>query len=232
MSNFDFTGKVALVTGAGRGIGREIAMRLASSGAKVCVNDINPDVIHQTVGAIQTEGGEAMGFRIEVDNKMGVQTMFMEVIDTWRRFDILVNHANIKPKSPIIKMDEWHWEKVLNVNLKGTFLCNQTAGRALQEQGQGGVIINMTHSQPLMLRSAYQASQTGIIGLTQVCAEEFAECDVRVNLVSVVDSMPEANPQIPSHIQTATDIMLFLCSDEARQITGQVIPCLSQVSRD
>lgn len=218
----DFSGKVALVTGAGRGTGLQAAMALAARGAKVYVNDLNPDKARAAATAIREAGGQAMDYQVSVDNKVGVQTMFMTMLEAWGRLDFLIHHATIKPKSGLLKMDEWHWNKALSVNLTGTFLCNQTASRAMQEQGQGGVIINVMNELPLPQRTVYQTSLAGVAGFTQAVAAELAEDDIRVNLLCLTADS-RANDLLPADIQTPAEAVLFLCSDQGRQITGQKI---------
>lgn len=240
----DLSGKVALVTGAGQGIGQAIALRLAECGAKVCVNDINPGTAQGTAETIQTNGGEATTYTVSVADKAGVQAMAQTLIERWGRLDILVNNAGIEPTASILEMTEETWEQTLAVNLTGTFLCSQAAGRIMKVQG-GGVIINIAsiagHSIPITLRSAYCASKAGVVGFTKECAREFAEYGIRVNAVCpgvIITPMTEQlrhneammakwMQEIPQRrlgeVAEVAELVLFLCSDSASYIAGQAI---------
>ena len=240
----DFSGRVALVTGAGRGIGKAIALALARQGARIAVNDINPDTAQATASAVCAQGGEAVAHVADVSNKMAVQTMIQAVLAAWQRLDILVNNAGVEPKSTVLAMDEWDWDKALAVNLKGAFLCSQTAGRVMKELG-GGTIVNVGsiagRAAGLRDRSAYTASKMGLIGFSRECAREFAAYNIRVNVVcpGVIETemtaqlrQNEAQMQkwledIPqSRLGQPDDVVgpvLYLCSDAARYITGQAI---------
>lgn len=243
--NVDLSGQVALVTGAGQGIGRAIAQRLAGCGAKVCVNDINADTAQATVELIQASGGdEAMAFTASVDDKSGVQAMVQKIVEAWGKLDILVNNAGIEPTASILEMEEATWDRTLAVNLKGAFLCSQAAGRVMKAQG-GGVIVNISsiagHSTPLMLRSAYCASKAGMVGFTKECAREFAGYGIRVNAVCpgvIITPMTEKlrhneammakwMQEIPQRrlgeAAEVAELVLFLCSDSASYITGEAM---------
>lgn len=237
-----FTEKVVLVTGAGRGIGKAIAHRFAASGAKVVVNDINPDTSAATANAITDSGGQALSIIADVANKMAVQTMHYEILEKWERVDILINNAGIEPTGSILTLDEWAWDRGINVNLKGAFLCTQTVGRSMKEQG-GGAIVNIAsiagRAAGLRDRSAYVASKTGLVGFTRECAREFAAYNIRVNAVCPgviitemtvhlrqnevqmkkwIEDIPQGRLGEPDDV---TGLVLFLCSDDARYITGQ-----------
>jgi NAD(P)-dependent dehydrogenase (short-subunit alcohol dehydrogenase family) len=242
--NVQLPGKVALVTGAGRGIGRAIALGLAQAGTRVAVNDINPDTAERTAREIRDGGGEAVAFAADVANKLAVHTMINGCLERWGRLDILVNNAGVEPKASILTMDEYDWDRTLAVNLKGAFLCSQFAGRAMREQG-GGVIVNIAsiggHKIPLKDRAAYCASKAGLVGFTRECAREFAAYGIRVNAIcpGVIETEMTAqlrqDPEqmrkwledIPQgRLGTPEDVVglvLFLCSEAAAYITGQAI---------
>jgi len=241
---FDFDNRVILVTGAGRGIGKAIALAFAREGARVAVNDINPDTCEAVAQEIRSGGGQAAAFHADVANKLAVQSMLIDLEDRWGRVDILVNNAGVEPHKPIVQLDEWDWNRTLDVNLKGAFICSQSVGRMMIEQG-GGVIVNIAsiagRAGGLRDRSAYVASKTGLIGFTKECAREFAAHHIRVNAVCpgvIVTEMTshlrnnEAQMQkwledIPlgrlGEPDDVTGLVLFLCSDAARYITGQAI---------
>jgi NAD(P)-dependent dehydrogenase (short-subunit alcohol dehydrogenase family) len=238
------TDKVVLVTGAGRGIGKAIAIAFAQAGARVAVNDINPESCAQTADEIRVSGRQALACHADVANKLAVQTMLIDVEDRWGRVDILINNAGVEPHQPILQLDEWDWNRTLDVNLKGAFLCSQSVGRMMQKQG-GGVIVNVAsiagRAAGLRDRSAYVASKTGLIGFTKECAREFAAHNIRVNAVCpgvIITEMTAHLRQNEAQLkkwlediplgrlgdpEDVTGLVLFLCSDAARYITGQAI---------
>ena len=240
----DFSDKVVLITGAGRGIGKAIAIAFAQARARVAVNDINPDSCAQTAAEIAAAGGQALACHADVANKLAVQAMLIDIEDRWGRVDILINNAGVEPYQPILKLDEWDWDRTLNVNLKGAFICSQSAGRMMQQQG-GGVIVNIAsiagRAAGLRDRSAYVASKTGLIGFTKECAREFAAYHIRVNAVcpgviitEMTAHLRQNEVQMKKWLEDiplgrlgepddVTGLVLFLCSDAARYITGQAI---------
>jgi NAD(P)-dependent dehydrogenase (short-subunit alcohol dehydrogenase family) len=202
--------KVVLVTGAGRGIGKAIAARCAAAGAVVVVNDINPDAAEATVKAITQSGGQALAIIADVAQKLAVQTMHYEILDRFGRVDVLVNNARVEPEGSLLTCDEWTWDRTINVNLKGAFLCTQTVARGMKEQG-GGVIVNISRKpNSLEYKAAFFASHSGLVGFTQEAAREFLAYNIRVNAV---------HPGAPA---ATAERVLWLCSDEAKAIAGQV----------
>jgi NAD(P)-dependent dehydrogenase (short-subunit alcohol dehydrogenase family) len=240
----NFTDQVVLVTGAGRGIGKAIAIAFAQAGARVAVNDINPESCAKTADEISASGGQAVACQADVANKLAVQSMLIDIEDRWGRVDILINNAGVEPHQPIVQLDEWDWNRTIDVNLKGAFLCSQSAGRMMQKQG-GGVIVNIAsiagRAAGLRDRSAYVASKTGLIGFTRECAREFAAYNIRVNAVcpgviitEMTAHLRENEAQMKKWLEDIPlgrlgdpdDVagpVLFLCSDAARYITGQAI---------
>ena len=239
-----FQGQVVLVTGAGRGIGKAIALAFARDGAKVAVNDINPSSCEAVAQEIRSGGGEAAAFHADVSNKLAVQAMLIDLEDRWGRVDVLINNAGVEPHKPIVQLDEWDWDRTIDVNLKGAFICSQSVGRMMIKQG-GGIIVNIAsiagRAAGLRDRSAYVASKTGLIGFTKECAREFAAHQIRVNAVCpgvIVTEMTahlrDNEAQLKKWLEDiplgrlgepddVTGLVLFLCSDAARYITGQAI---------
>ena len=239
-----FKDKVVLVTGAGRGIGKAIALAFAHEGARVAVNDINPDSCAATASEINSIGGEAIACHADVSSKLAVQTMLIDIEDRWGRIDILINNAGVEPHKPIVAMDEADWDRTIDVNLKGAFICSQSVGRMMVKQG-GGVIVNIAsiagRAAGLRDRSAYVASKAGLIGFTKECAREFAAHNIRVNAVcpgviitEMTSHLRDNEAQLKKWLEDiplgrlgepddVTGLVLFLCSDAARYITGQAI---------
>jgi NAD(P)-dependent dehydrogenase (short-subunit alcohol dehydrogenase family) len=213
----EFEGKVVLVTGAGRGVGRAIAEAFARQGAIVAVNDITPINLDETVARIQNSAGQVKDYIFDIAKRLPAQALVEQVLEDMGRLDILVNHANVKPRAVILDMDEWDWQRTLDVNLSGTFYLRQTSGRAMRDQG-GGVIVNVGslggQPQALKGRAAYIASNNGLAGLTQAAADEFAAYNIRVNMVWAGLLAASIYPEQILHI----------CSASAAHINGQVIP--------
>jgi len=182
-------GRVILVTGAGSSSGRRIAVDLAAHGAKVAVNDINPDRAEETVARIEAAGGEAMSYIADVSKKFSVQSMFNAVEDQWGRLDILVNNARILPARPLLDMDEWDWRRTLDVNLTGVFVMMQIAGR-LMRAGGGGTIVNVARAvEDPQGRSAYLAALAGMRALTETSAGELQMDGIRVLLATAGEAV-------------------------------------------
>lgn len=236
--------KTALVTGAGRGIGRAIALALAGAGASVAVNDISPDGVARTVDLIAQGGGRASEFVADVARKRQIQAMLEGVRDQFGSVDILVNNAGVEPHSTLLELDEWDWDRTLEVNLKGPFLLLQSAGRVMADEG-GGVIINIAsiagRAHGLRDRAAYVASKMGLIGLTREAARELAAFNIRVNAVcpGVIETemtaalrqdaemMKRWLAEIPlgrlGRPEDVAGLVVFLCTDQAAYINGQAI---------
>lgn len=215
-----FLGKIVLVTGAGRGAGRAIAEAFAARGAQVAANDISPINVEEVVEDIRSRGGMAMACVDDVAKKVSVQALINNVTDAWGRIDILVNTANVEPRTSLLDMDEWDWHRTLDVNLTGAFLLMQSVGRVMRAGG-GGVMVNLAPiagrlDQPD--RGAYVASKVGLVGLTRQAALEFVSYGIHVH--AVCTGLPELANTADLHEDVAAAV-LSLCA--GGQPTGQIV---------
>ncbi len=245
---FDLSNKIAIVTGGGQGIGAAIARSLAAAGACVAVNDINPDKVERVVAEIESSNGQAIGITADISNKFQCVHLIETTRAKWGQLDILINNAAVEPVSTILKLDEWEWNRCIDVNLKGTFMMSQLCGRVMADENKtrGGVIVNIASTAgvetPLANRAAYCASKAGIVGFARECAREFAAYGIRVNTVLPgiietprVSRLLSENPEqlttwqeeIPlgrlGLAEEVADAVLFLCSPASRYITGSTI---------
>jgi NAD(P)-dependent dehydrogenase (short-subunit alcohol dehydrogenase family) len=241
MYSVNLSGRVALVTGAGRGIGRALAHGLADCGAAVAVNDIDAQTAAMTVGMGR---GTLKSYIVDVADPNAVQQMVDSIMGEFDRIDILINNAGIEPTTPILEMTIDEWQRTIDVNLSAAFYLSQSVGRVMREAGRG-VIVNLSsiagHNIPLRDRSAYVASKAGLVGFTKECAREFAAYGIRVNAIcpGVIETEMTAHRRtdelqmakwladIPQgRLGTPDDVVglaLFLCSDASRYLTGQAI---------
>jgi len=238
----EFEGKVALVTGASRGIGRGIAIKLASLGAKVIINYVHHDEeARQALSQILELGGEAELKKADVSDSTAVKTMFSEIKSRWGKVDILVNNAGITRDTFLLRMPDNDWDAVINTNLRGTYLCTKMALRSMIEQSWGR-IINITSLAGLVGnagQSNYSAAKAGIIAFTKSVAREVAPLNITVNAIApgfIITDMTNGLPQetkdfiltrIPlKRFGTPEDVAnlaAFLASEQASYITAQVI---------
>ncbi|MCE5091876.1 3-oxoacyl-[acyl-carrier-protein] reductase [Staphylococcus chromogenes] len=234
--------KVALVTGASRGIGRSIALQLAEEGYNVAINYAgNKEKAEEVVNQIKEKGVEAFAIQANVSNPDEVKAMIKEVVNQFGSVDVLVNNAGITRDNLLMRMKEQEWDDVIDTNLKGVFNCIQKVTPQMLRQ-KGGRIINLTSivgavGNPGQIN--YVASKAGVIGMTKTAARELASRQITVNAVApgfIVSDMTNAlnedlkngmKAQIPlGHFGEDTDIahtVAFLASDKAKYITGQTI---------
>lgn len=234
-------GKIALVTGAAQGIGRTIADLLAARGAGVVVADIQQEAAASTAAQIAAHGTRTLGLSVNVADGESVKEMVSQALSSMGRIDILVNNAGITRDNLLVRMKDDEWNAVLNVNLKGAFLCTQAAIRSMSKQRYGR-IINIASIVGVMGNAGqanYAASKAGLIGFSKTVAREYAERGVTVNAVApgfIDTAMTQALPeearktlmaQIPmGRLGTVDDVALavsFLASDDASYMTGQVL---------
>ena len=242
MSEADLGQRVALVTGASRGIGAAIACRLARSGAKVGVNfHSSRDAAISVVNDIQSSGGEALLVPGDVSQEASAEAAVKQVVDKWSRIDILVNNAGINRDRLLLRMSPQDWDQVMDVNLRGAFLCTKYAMPSMIKRHSGRVvnISSVVGVSGNPGQSNYAAAKAGLIGFTKAVAREVASRSVTVNAVApgyvatgmVEDLSEDIRQQILGRIPmgrfgTAWDVaeaVLFLCSDGAGYITGQVL---------
>ena len=200
-------GKVALVTGAGRGIGRAIALRLAEAGASVAVADFDADLAMAVTDEIRAAGGTALAAAADVADEAAVTSMVRACMDELGGLDVLVNNAGIFPQCPVLAMDTAVFDRVIAVNLRGVFLCTREAAAAMVEQGRGGAIINVTSVDalhPSMVGLAhYDASKHGVWGFTKNVALELAPHAIRVNAVAPGGVLTEGVKEMGADTQEA-----------------------------
>lgn len=180
-----FSQQVVLITGAGKGAGRRLAQAFAAQGALAALNDISPINVEEVAAQIKARGGQARVYVDDVAKKVAAQALVRQVEDDFGRIDVLVNHASVEPRVPLLDMDEWDWHRVLDVNLTGAFLMTQSAGRVMREQG-GGVIVNLvTGAGPGSgeERAAFVASMAALESFSRQAARELAPYRIRVYTV-------------------------------------------------
>ncbi len=240
----DFQDQVVLISGAGRGIGKAIAQAFLDQGAIVAADDLTPINLEPAVAGWKEQGGKVKGYLYDIAKRLPVQALVEEVLADWGRIDILINNAGVEPHAALLDMDEWDWQRTLDVNLSGAFYLIQTVGRQMRQQG-GGCIVNIAsiagRAFGLKDRAAYVASKMGLIGLTREAARELAAYNIRVNAVcpgvietemtarlrqdkqmmqTWLETIPQGRLGKP---QDVAGLVLFLCSPAAAYITGQAI---------
>lgn len=237
----DLTGKKALVTGAGRGIGRAIALGLARSGADVAVNDVREDLAANTMSEVTSLGRASFLCPADVCRLAEVEAMFDLVRLRWGRLDIMVNNAGVNTKSSLLTLSEKDWDHVLGVNLKGVFLCTQAAARLMVDQRYGRIvsIASVSAKSHLPMAAHYCASKAGIVGFNREAARELGAYGITVNAVcpglteTELSREVRADPEFMRRRMEETPLKriarpedmvglaVFLASDAASHITGQ-----------
>jgi len=238
--------KVALVTGAGAGIGRDSALLFAREGAKVVVNDVLVKEGQETVNMIKQAGGEAVFVKADVSSAADVQAMVDKIVETYGSLDCALNNAGVQPTGRLFTENaEEDWDRIIDINLKGVWLCMRYEIPQMLKQGKG-TIVNISSMLGLVgreRRSIYTASKHGIVGLTKVAALEFANQGIRVNAVcpgvvrtGLFERLVAPNPELLAsflrmipmgRVSTPEEIAeaaLWLCSDASSFVTGIAMP--------
>lgn len=235
-------GKVAIVTGGSRGIGRAVALELAGAGAKIVINYAgNIKAAQETKELIEAKGGNALTIQADVSDMAAVDAMIKKTLDTFGRIDILINNAGITRDNLIMRMKEEDWDAVINTNLKGIFTCTKAVSRIMMKQ-KSGKIINMTSVVGIMGNAGqanYAAAKAGVIGFTKSMAKELASRNITVNAIApgfietdmtavLTEQVKEdLTAKVPlGRLGTPKDVAqcaLFLSSEAANYVTGQTI---------
>jgi len=240
-------GKVAIVTGSGKGLGRVIALTLAEEGARTVINDVDPEALETTLQEMKRLGHTVLSVQADVGNAQQVDQMVRKTVDAFGSVDVLVNNAGGALHTPhkIEEVGEEHWDSVINVNLKAAFLCSRAVIAQMRKQGTGGKIVNISalagRSYATLAGVQYTSAKAGIGGLTRHLAREVGPDGINVNAVaptvmltgervkglwearteeerrSVIESIPLRRLADPREIAT---VVAFLASDDASYITG------------
>lgn len=235
-------GKVALVTGASRGIGREIALELAREGASVAVNYAGSEAkALELVDEIKSMGTEAIAIQADVSNSESVNEMVKQTIEQFGKLDILVNNAGITKDNLLMRMKESEWDDVININLKGVFLCTKAVTRQMMKQ-RSGRIINISSIVGVSGnpgQANYVAAKSGVIGLTKTSAKELSSRGITVNAIApgfiTTDMTDKLNEEVKSEMLKQIPLSrfgepkdiaraaVFLSSNDSNYITGQTL---------
>lgn len=233
--------KIALVTGAARSIGRAVAQRLHAKGFKVAVTDIDADAAHDTAAALSRDGATAKAWSLDVSSVQDIERVFGEIQHAWGPVTVLVNNAGVYPSHPSLSMSESDWDRVLDINLKGTFFCCQAFAQGLTSIKQPGTIVNLASTAAFSARPGaahYGASKAAIVMLTKSLAQEWGELGIRVNavapgLIEVREGLvsPEYKAEFISHVPArrigdvddVADAVAYLVGDESSYVTGHCL---------
>ncbi len=239
--------KIAIITGARRGMGKTHALVLAKAGAKVVVSDISEEECLLVVDEIKKQGGEAIALKCDVSKKEEVNSLIKKTVDKWGKIDILINNAGIAEFKPFLEMTEKEWDKTIDINLKGYFLCARAAAEEMAKQ-KFGIIVNIGSVAmgqvgigfPSLVH--YVASKGGIAAMTEALALDLAPYNIRVNAIApgiidtpMVDPVREDKQGLETTLaripmkrmgkpEEISNVVLFLCSDLSSYMTGTVIP--------
>jgi len=234
--------KVAVITGGANGLGKATALLFSEHGAKIVIVDVNQEAGDKVVSEIIKNGGVASFIKTDVSNSDDVNKMVENVIAGYGGIDILINNAGILADARLVKMTEETWDRVIDINLKGIFLCGQAAAKAMIEKENGGVILNTSSVVGIygnFGQSNYVAAKAGVIGMTKTWARELGKYNIRVNAVApgfmkteIIKDMPE---KIINYMkekvylkrmgepQDIANAFLYLASDMGKYVNGTVL---------
>jgi 3-oxoacyl-[acyl-carrier protein] reductase len=244
MSERSLQDQVVLLVGAGHAPAPALALGLSAQGAIIAANELSPILLDPLSGSITAQGGRINTYVADATRGMPLRAMLDEILDDFGRIDVLVNNPRVRPEMMLLEMDEWDWQRTIEMNLNGPFLVTQLVARLMKEQGHG-VILNIVDTNPAALekpgRGAYAASQQGFLALSLAAARELIAYNIRVftlcpdetllqfeeHLSETAASSGTLRISTPSQISipgaTLSELAVFLCSTEAAQLTGQVL---------
>ncbi len=233
--------KVSIITGSGAGIGRATAVKFAAEGAKVAVCDVDAKSVDEAVGEIREKDGEAIGFKLDITSKADIEAMVQSIMEKWGRIDVLVNNAGIIRDSQLNKMTDEQFDRVIDINLRGTYLCARAVIDIMIAQ-KSGVILNASSITGIygnFGQTNYAASKFGVVGMAKSWAKELGRYGIRANAVcpgfirtGILDAMPPKvietmERKVPlqrlGRPEEIANVYAFLASDEASYITNAVI---------
>jgi NAD(P)-dependent dehydrogenase (short-subunit alcohol dehydrogenase family) len=236
----ELSGKVAIVTGAGQGMGRAVAERLAAAGARIVVDDLDIESAQRTASSIKSHGGDALAIAADASSRKDVRRMVESALDAYGEIHILINNAGVLRPTPVIDIEEGEWDLVVGVNLKGTYLCSREVLPSMRKAGWGR-IVNFSSTAGKNVSTVggahYTAAKAGVLGFTRHLASEEARHGITVNAVcpglidtemvrstiddsrakAYADSFPIARLGEPAEV---AELVAFLASDRAAYITG------------
>lgn len=235
------SGKVCVVTGAAAGIGKAIAAKMTSEGARVALCDVNEDVLRMTTRELEDLGREVRAFKVDVSKRTEVESMVADVVAAWGRLDCLVANAGIIQDSQLAAMTDEQWDRVIGVNLTGVFLCGQAAAKVMIPQKSGCLLVTSSVSGVYgnFGQTNYAATKAGVIGMVKTWSKELGRHGIRAVAVcpglietAILSSMPEKivdaiKQRVPLRragtVEEVANVFAFLASDEASYVNGVAI---------